>query len=174
MTKKIKQKEARQGTHLAVKPEKVEKAQDNERPVVAQPSAAELLGLDVGEVKIRRAKGSKNITQGVCHILATFNNTKITFTSNDGSVIASSSAGRHGFKGSRKSTAYAAQVIMQEAAKVAMSHGLKEIFVKVSGAGGGKDAAMRALIALALSVLGIQDVTPIPHGGCRPKKGRRV
>lgn len=174
MTKKTKQKEAPQGAHLAVKPEKTEKTSDNERPVVVQPTAAELLSLDVGEVKVRRAKGSKNITQGVCHILATFNNTKITFTSNDGSVVSSSSAGRHGFKGSRKSTAYAAQVIMQEAAKVAMSHGFKEVSVKVRGAGMGRDSAIRALGALSIAVLSIEDVTPIPHGGCRPKKERRV
>lgn len=141
---------------------------------VEQPTAADLLKTDIGEIKIRRAKGSKNISSGVCNILATFNNTKVTFADNNGNVISWSSAGKCNFRGSRKSTAYAAQIVVQDAGRVAMSHGLKEVSVRVGGPGMGRDAAIRALQALGLMVSGITDVTPIPHNGCRPKKARRV
>lgn len=141
---------------------------------VEQPTAADLLKSDIGEIKIRRAKGSKNIAFGVCNILATFNNTKVTFADGSGNVISWSSAGKCNFRGSRKSTAYAAQVVVQDAGRVAMSHGLKEVYVRVGGPGMGRDAAIRALQALGLTVTGIMDVTPIPHNGCRPKKARRV
>lgn len=137
-------------------------------------TAKELLGEEVGEIKIRRAKGSKNITTGVCHILATFNNTKVTITDANGNVISWGSAGRHQFRGSRKSTAYAAQVVCQEAAKQAMAHGLKDVSVRVKGPGMGRDSAIRALQALGLNVTSIVDATPIPHNGCRPPKRRRV
>lgn len=149
-----------------------EQTATDDRP--SQPSAADLLKADVGEIKVRRAKGSKNIHQGICHVLATFNNTKVTFTDNNGNVIASSTSGKNGFKGSRKSTAYAAQIVTQDAAKNAMSHGLKEVAVQVKGAGMGRDSAIRALVALGLIVLSIKDVTPVPHNGCRPEKARRV
>lgn len=125
-------------------------------------------------LKIKRAKGSKNITTGVCHIAATFNNTKVVFSDVKGNVLSWSSAGRCGFKGSRKSTAYAGQVAMTEAAKVAMGHGLRDVSVEVKGPGMGRDAAIRTLQTVGLSVSAIKDVTPIPHGGCRPKKRRRV
>jgi small subunit ribosomal protein S11 len=137
-------------------------------------TAKELLGEDVGEIKVRRAKGSKNITVGICHILATFNNTKVTITDANGNVISWGSAGRHQFRGSRKSTAYAAQVVCQEAAKLAMAHGLKDISVRVKGPGMGRDSAIRALQVLGLNVTSILDTTPIPHNGCRPPKRRRV
>ncbi|MFM8904709.1 MAG: 30S ribosomal protein S11, partial [Verrucomicrobiota bacterium] len=137
-------------------------------------TAKELLGEEVGEIKIRRAKGSKNITTGVCHILATFNNTKVTITDANGNVISWGSAGRHQFRGSRKSTAYAAQVVCQEAAKQAMAHGLKDVSVRVKGPGMGRDSAIRALQVLGLNVTSIVDATPIPHNGCRPPKRRRV
>ncbi|MGA0133592.1 MAG: 30S ribosomal protein S11 [Opitutales bacterium] len=137
-------------------------------------TAKELLGEEVGEIKIRRAKGSKNITTGVCHILATFNNTKVTITDSSGNVISWGSAGRHQFRGSRKSTAYAAQVVCQEAAKQAMAHGLKDVSVRVKGPGMGRDSAIRALQVLGLNVTSIVDATPIPHNGCRPPKRRRV
>ena len=137
-------------------------------------TAKELLGEEVGEIKIRRAKGSKNITTGVCHILATFNNTKVTITDASGNVISWGSAGRHQFRGSRKSTAYAAQVVCQEAAKQAMAHGLKDVSVRVKGPGMGRDSAIRALQVLGLNVTSIVDATPIPHNGCRPPKRRRV
>lgn len=138
-------------------------------------TAADLLKAEVADVsKIRRAKGSKNVHQGVVHILATFNNTKVTFTDTGGNVIAASSSGRCGFKGSRKSTAYAAQVVTQEAAKVAVSHGMKEVSIRLSGAGMGREAGVRALQVFGFSITGIHDVTPIPHNGCRPPKRRRV
>ncbi len=137
-------------------------------------TAASLLGEDVGEIKVRRAKGSKNITTGVCHILATFNNTKVTITDPNGNVIAWGSAGRHAFRGCRKSTAYAAQVVCQEAAKQAMAHGLKEVSVLVKGPGMGRDSAIRALSVLGINITSIIDATPIPHNGCRPPKRRRV
>lgn len=137
-------------------------------------TAKELLGEEMGEIKVRRAKGSKNITVGVCHILATFNNTKVTITDTNGNVISWGSAGRHQFRGSRKSTAYAAQVVCQEAAKLAMAHGLKDVSVRVKGPGMGRDSAIRALQVLGLNVTSIVDATPIPHNGCRPPKRRRV
>ena len=126
------------------------------------------------KVKIKRAKGNKNVTTGVCHISATFNNTKVVFTDVTGKVLSWSSAGRCNFRGSRKSTAYAAQMATTEAAKVAMGHGLKTVSVKVKGPGMGRDAAVRTLPTLGLFVSDIQDVTPIPHNGCPPKKRRRV
>jgi len=140
----------------------------------SQPTAADLLKADLGDVVIRRAKGSKNIVSGVVHILATFNNTKVAFTDKQGNVIAWSSSGKMHFRGSRKSTAYAAQVVTQDAGRVAMSHGLKEVEVHVKGPGMGRDSAIRALQSLGLTVVNILDVTPVPHNGCRPPKRRRV
>ncbi len=137
-------------------------------------TAQSLLADNITEVKVRKAKGSKNVNHGVCHVLATFNNTKITFTDLSGNVISWATAGKLNFRGSRKSTAYAAQVVTQEAAKVAMSHGLKDVEVRLKGPGMGRDAAARALQALGLNVLSILDVTPVPHNGCRPRKRRRV
>lgn len=151
-----------------------ESAGKPEQPASSQPTAKDLLASEIGEVKIRRAKGSKNITHGVVHILATFNNTKVTFTDAAGNVISWSSSGKCNFRGSRKSTAYAAQVVTQDAGRVAMSHGLKEVSVRVRGPGMGRDSAIRALQALGLVVTVIEDVTPIPHNGCRPPKRRRV
>lgn len=144
------------------------------KPVVSQPTAADLLKSELGDIKIRRAKGSKNIAVGVCHILASFNNTIVGFTDSNGNMIAQTSAGRCGFKGSRKSTAYAAQVVTQEAGKVAMSHGMREVAVSVKGPGMGRDAAIRALQGMGFTMSTIVDNTPVPHGGCRPRKRRRV
>ncbi len=137
-------------------------------------TAKDLLTDDLGAAKVRRAKGSKNITHGICHILATFNNTKVTFSDLQGNVISWSSSGKCNFRGSRKSTAYAAQVVTQEAGRAAMAHGLKDIVVKVRGPGLGRDSAIRALQTLGLTVNSITDVTPVPHNGCRPPKRRRV
>jgi len=137
-------------------------------------AAKDPLAEDLGAAKVRRAKGSKNITHGVCHILATFNNTKVTFSDLQGNVISWSSSGKCNFRGSRKSTAYAAQVVTQEAGRAAMAHGLKDIIVKVRGPGLGRDSAIRALQTLGLAVGSITDVTPVPHNGCRPRKRRRV
>ncbi|OHE74443.1 MAG: 30S ribosomal protein S11 [Verrucomicrobia bacterium GWF2_51_19] len=128
----------------------------------------------LGEVKIRRAKGSKNVHVGVCHILATFNNTKVTFTDPRGHVISWANAGKCGFKGSRKSTAYAAQIVTQDAGRTAISHGMKEVSVKIKGPGMGRDSAIRALQSLGFIVTEILDDTPVPHNGCRPRKRRRV
>lgn len=147
-------------------------ASDDKRS--SAPTAKDLLSDDISGLKIRKAKGSKNITHGMVHILATFNNTKVTFTDLGGNVISWSSSGKCNFRGSRKSTAYAAQVVTQDAGKVAISHGLKEVTVKVKGPGMGRDSAIRSLQALGLIVNSITDVTPVPHNGCRPPKRRRV
>lgn len=119
-------------------------------------------------------KEKKNVPTGIIYIHSTFNNTVVTITDNDGNVIASSSAGRHGFKGSRKSTPFAAQMSAQEALKQAMENGLKTAEVRVKGPGVGREAAIRALQVEGLNVSIIRDITPIPHNGCRPPKRRRV
>ena len=142
--------------------------------VAAAPTAAELLADDMAGKKIVKAKGAKNITTGIANILATFNNTIVTTTDMQGHSIGWSSAGRVGFKGSRKSTAYAAQQVAQDAARQAMSHGMKECEVRVKGPGSGRESAIRALQAIGLEITTIKDVTPIPHNGCRPRKKRRV
>jgi small subunit ribosomal protein S11 len=126
------------------------------------------------EIKIHKAKGSKNVNRGIVHVTATFNNTIVSVTDVNGNAIGWSSAGKMGFKGSRKSTAYAAQVVSQDACRQAMGHGLKEVDVRVKGPGSGRESAVRAVQGLGLEVLSINDVTPIPHNGCRPKKARRV
>jgi len=119
-------------------------------------------------------KEKKHVPTGIVHIHSTFNNTIITITDHDGNVIAASSAGRQGFKGSRKSTPFAAQMAAQDAIKQAMEHGLKTAEVRVKGPGVGREAALRALQVDGFSVSLIRDVTPIPHNGCRPPKRRRV
>ncbi len=139
--------------------------------------ATENLSLSTDEVdkpKIVKAKGSKNVHSGVAHVLATFNNTVVTITDLKGNVIGWSSAGKVGFKGSRKSTAYAAQMVAQDASRQAMGHGLKEVEVLVKGPGAGRESAVRALQAIGLDLTVIRDVTPVPHNGCRPPKQRRV
>jgi small subunit ribosomal protein S11 len=146
-----------------------------ETPVtVAAPTAAELLGEDANAKKIIKAKHAKNVVAGVANILATFNNTQVTITDMQGNLIGWSSAGRVGFKGSRKSTAYAAQQVAQDAARQAMAHGMKEVEIRVKGPGSGRESAIRALQAIGLEISSIKDVTPIPHNGCRPRKKRRV
>lgn len=138
------------------------------------PTAAELLGDDQAGKKIIKAKHAKNITVGVANILATFNNTQVTITDMHGNLIGWSTAGRVGFKGSRKSTAYAAQQVAQDAARQAMAHGLREVEIRVKGPGSGRESAIRALQAIGLEINAIKDVTPVPHNGCRPRKKRRV
>ena len=137
-------------------------------------TAEDLLKSDLEGLKIRKAKGSKNISSGIVNVLATFNNTKVTFTDTKGNVISWSSAGKCNFRGSRKSTAYAAQVVTQDAGRVAVSHGMKDVIVKLNGPGMGRDSAVRALQSLGIIVTEILDVTPVPHNGCRPPKRRRV
>jgi small subunit ribosomal protein S11 len=135
------------------------------------------LSLSGGEAerpKIIKAKGSKNVGSGVAHVLATFNNTIVSITDPTGNVIGWSSAGKVGFKGSRKSTAYAAQLVAQDACRQAMGHGLKEVEVLVKGPGAGRESAVRAIQAIGLDISVIRDVTPVPHNGCRPPKQRRV
>ena len=145
-------------------------------PVAAPsaPTAAELLADDANAKKIIKAKGAKNISVGIANILATFNNTNVTITDMHGNVLGWSSAGRVGFKGSRKSTAFAAQQVAQDAARQAMSHGMREVEVRVKGPGSGRESAIRALQAIGLEITAIKDVTPVPHNGCRPRKKRRV
>ncbi|MGB4867380.1 MAG: 30S ribosomal protein S11 [Hyphomicrobium sp.] len=124
-----------------------------------------------GKVKKRE---KKNITSGVAHVNASFNNTMITITDAQGNTIAWSSSGTKGFKGSRKSTPYAAQVAAEDAGKKAMDHGMKVLEVEVTGPGSGRESALRALQAVGFQITSIRDVTPIPHNGCRPRKRRRV
>ncbi len=145
-----------------------------EPTVVSAPTAAELLGEDPNAKKVVKAKHAKNIAAGIANILATFNNTQVTITDAQGNLIGWSSAGRVGFKGSRKSTAYAAQMVAQDAARQAMSHGMKEVEIRVKGPGSGRESAIRALQAIGLEISTIKDVTPVPHNGCRPRKKRRV
>lgn len=121
-----------------------------------------------------KRKVSKNIEAGVAHIRSTFNNTIVTISDTTGAVLSWASAGGMGFRGSRKSTPFAAQMAAETAAKAAMEHGLKRIEVFVKGPGAGREAAIRALLAAGLEVESIKDVTPIPHNGCRPPKRRRV
>jgi small subunit ribosomal protein S11 len=160
----------------AAKPAKKPAKQKKEQPAPAA-GAPENLSLSTDEVdkpKIVKAKGSKNVHSGIAHVLSTFNNTIVTITDMKGNVIGWSSAGKVGFKGSRKSTAYAAQMVAQDASRQAMGHGLKEVEVLVRGPGAGRESAVRALQAVGLDLTVIRDVTPVPHNGCRPPKQRRV
>ena len=176
--------EAAPKTEAAAKTEGAPKSRAEKKtakPKKEQPApaagASENLSLSTEEVdkpKIVKAKGSKNVHSGVAHVLATFNNTVVTITDLKGNVIGWSSAGKVGFKGSRKSTAYAAQMVAQDASRQAMGHGLKEVEVLVKGPGAGRESAVRALQAIGLDLTVIRDVTPVPHNGCRPPKQRRV
>ena len=121
-----------------------------------------------------RRREKKNITSGIAHVSATFNNTMITITDVQGNAIAWSSAGGQGFKGSRKSTPYAAQLAAEDAGRKAMEHGMKTLEINVKGPGSGRESALRALSAVGFTITAIRDVTPIPHNGCRPPKRRRV
>jgi len=164
----------------AAKVEKAPKAKktakEKKAEEAAAPAAPVSFNLDdpIEPPKIVKAKGSKNITQGIAHVQATFNNTIVSVTDLRGAVLGWSSAGKMGFKGSRKSTAYAAQMVAQDACRQAMGHGLKEVEVRVKGPGSGRESAVRAMQAIGLEISVIQDVTPVPHNGCRPPKQRRV
>jgi small subunit ribosomal protein S11 len=144
----------------------------------SEEKKTENLSLDpnsvIEPIKVIKAKGAKNVHSGVAHILATFNNTIVSITDATGAVIGWSSAGKVGFKGSRKSTAYAAQMVAQDACRQAMGHGLREVEVRVKGPGSGRESAVRAIQAVGLDISTIKDVTPVPHNGCRPPKQRRV
>ena len=150
-------------------------AAETAAPTSGAPSAASIsLDDTIEPIKVVKAKGSKGVTQGIAHVQASFNNTIVSITDLRGGVIGWSSAGKCGFKGSRKSAAYAAQMVAQDACRQAMGHGLKEVEVRVKGPGSGRESAVRAMQAIGLDVTTIRDVTPIPHNGCRPPKQRRV
>ena len=150
-------------------------AAETAAPTSGAPSAASIsLDDTIEPIKVVKAKGSKGVTQGIAHVQASFNNTIVSITDLRGGVIGWSSAGKCGFKGSRKSTAYAAQMVAQDACRQAMGHGLKEVEVRVKGPGSGRESAVRAMQAIGLDVTVIRDVTPVPHNGCRPPKQRRV
>lgn len=173
-----KPEEKKEAPKAEAKPEAKEEAkpEEEEDPSnVAAPTAQELLTSDdPAPTKVVKAKKSKNVHSGIATILATFNNTHVSLTDKQGNLIAWSTAGKTGFRGSRKSTSFAAQKVAQDAARRAMSHGLKEVEVRVKGPGSGRESAIRALQAVGLEITSIRDVTPIPHNGCRPKKRRRV
>lgn len=158
------------------KPKAAKKTKKEEKKDAAPAAAPVNISLDdtIEPVKIVKAKGSKNVSQGIAHVQASFNNTIVSITDLRGAVIGWSSAGKCGFKGSRKSTAYAAQVVAQDACKQAMGHGLREVEVRVKGPGAGRESAVRAMQAIGLEITIIRDVTPVPHNGCRPPKQRRV
>jgi small subunit ribosomal protein S11 len=175
----------------AAKAEKTEKADKGEeapkkaapaeKPADAAPAPAAEGGAppaalteDAKAARKPKVKGSKHIPYGIVHIAATFNNTIVSITDMKGAVVAWSSAGRSGFKGSRKSTAYAATMAAQDAARQAVGHGMQEVEVRVQGPGAGRESAIRAVQAAGLTVSAIRDVTPIPHNGCRAPKRRRV
>lgn len=159
-----------------------------EKPAAAQAPVAEepkkektaadiFLELDPSEAdapKILKSKSSKNVHSGIVHVRATFNNTIVTITDQKGNSLGWSSSGKLGFRGSRKSTAYAGQLVCQDALRQAMSHGLKQAEVRVKGPGVGRESAVRAVQAIGVEITKITDVTPVPHNGCRPPKARRV
>lgn len=164
---------AEAGAAAAAAPE--EKKKDDGKPKTAEDIFLELEGADgVEKPKVLKAKSSKNVHSGIVHVSATFNNTIVTVSDLKGNVIGWSSSGKMGFRGSRKSTAYASQLVSQDACRQAMSHGLKEAEVRVKGPGAGRESAVRAVQGLGIEVIRIKDVTPVPHNGCRPKKARRV
>ncbi len=158
--------------------QKTSKKKDSAVAAPGETKKEENLSLDpnavVEQIKIIKAKGSKNVHSGIAHVVASFNNTIVTITDLNGASIGWSSGGKCGFKGSRKSTAYAAQMVAQDACRQAMGHGLKEVEVRVKGPGQGRESAVRAIQAVGLEISIIKDVTPVPHNGCRPPKQRRV
>jgi len=157
-------------------PEKKKEEAPKGKATESAPSADVSLSLDdaIEIPKIVKAKGSKNVSSGIIHVLATFNNTIVSITDKKGNVLGWSSAGKCGFRGSKKSTAYVAQVIAQDAMRQAMAHGVKEVEAKLKGPGTGRESAVRAVQAMGIEVSSITDVTPVPHNGCRLRKARRV
>ena len=147
-------------------------------PTAAEPGAASAVegaaAEEAGKPARRKVKGAKNVPMGIVHIRATFNNTIVTITDMRGAVISWSTSGRCGFKGSRKSTAYAATMVAQEAARQAVGCGMHEVEVLVQGPGAGRESAIRAIQSAGINITSIRDVTPVPHNGCRPPKRRRV
>ena len=138
----------------------------------AQAPAAEATAAPAAEVK--RKKSGRYVPSGIAYVQASFNNTKVTFTDLHGNVLCWSTGGKNGFKGSRKSTAYAAQVVAADAAKKAEALGMKEVEVRIKGPGAGRESAVRGSASIGMEVIAIKDITPVPHNGCRPPKRRRV
>jgi len=157
-----------------VKEPKKEKAPEEAIVAAENPTAASLLDSTPAPVKRVKIKGAKNVPIGIVHVNSSFNNTMVSITDLKGNVIGWSTSGRSGFKGSRKSTAFAATMAAQDAARQAMNHGLQEVEVRVQGPGAGRESAIRAVQASGINVTAIKDVTPMPHNGCRPRKRRRV
>ena len=142
---------------------------------MAKPAAAEKASESIEKSsKPKKKKTKKNIISGVAHVNSTFNNTIVTITDAQGNTVAWSSAGMMGFKGSRKSTPWAAQVTAEDAGRKAMEHGMRDVEVLVKGPGSGRESALRALSAVGFNIRNITDITPVPHNGCRPRKRRRV
>lgn len=148
----------------------------------SNPTAAELLSDDIGgkdeggasAAKQPRRKGGRFVPTGVAYVSASFNNTKVTVTDQHGNVLCWSSAGKAGFKGSRKSTAYAAQMVATDVIKKAQTYGMREVEVRIKGPGAGRESAVRGIAAAGMEISAIRDITPVPHNGCRPPKRRRA
>ncbi len=150
-------------------------AEDKVKQTVAKPvTAADLLAEPEITVAVKKSKDGRNVPSGLAFIHATFNNTKVTFTDLHGNTLCWSSGGKNGFKGSRKSTAYAAQVIAADAARLAQGLGMKEVEVRIKGPGAGRESAVRGIASTGLDINCVKDITPVPHNGCRPPKRRRV
>lgn len=143
-------------------------------PVAAESPAVEAGETTAAPAEVKRKKTGRYVPSGIAYVHATFNNTKVTFTDLHGNVLCWSSSGKNGFKGSRKSTAYAAQVVAADAAKKAELLGMKEVEVRIKGPGAGRESAVRGIISIGMEVNAIKDITPVPHNGCRPPKRRRV
>ncbi len=141
---------------------------------VKKVEAADVPAAESAPAASKRAKSGRHIPAGIAYVLASFNNTKVTFTDLHGNVLCWSTGGKNGFKGSRKSTAYAAQVIAGDAAKKAQLMGMKEVEVRIKGPGAGRESAVRGIAAAGIEISTIKDITPVPHNGCRPPKRRRV
>ena len=152
-------------------------AEEKKEAVAAAAENAEAAVADAAKAPAadsKRKKGGRYVPSGIAFILATFNNTKVTFTDLHGNVLCWSSSGKNGFKGSRKSTAYAAQVVAADAAKKAEALGMKEVEVRINGPGAGRESAVRGIASIGMEINAIKDITPVPHNGCRPPKRRRV
>lgn len=150
--------------------EKIEKAA---APAV-EPAAENAAAAAPAAADTKRKKSGRHVPSGIAYVHATFNNTKVTFTDLHGNVLCWSSSGKNGFKGSRKSTAYAAQVVAADAAKKAEALGMKDVEVRINGPGAGRDSAVRGIASIGMEINAIKDITPVPHNGCRPPKRRRV
>ncbi|MFA6568223.1 MAG: 30S ribosomal protein S11 [Victivallales bacterium] len=155
------------------KSENTEKLKKTEAAQAVADTTADAPAVEEGVVK-KKAKAARIVPTGVAYIHSTFNNTKVTFTDLHGNVLCWGSAGRSGFKGSKKSTAYVAQLVATETAKKAQALGMKEAEVRIKGPGAGRESAVRGIVAAGIEILALQDITPVPHNGCRPAKRRRV